>query len=92
MTDYQIIFLGFLMLWGMAVTADSPLLSTQVAQSALPEIRGAALTLVNCIGFTISIVSIQIINLMMDYIDVTLLFTFLAIGPILGLFALFYKS
>ena len=88
MTDYQIIFLVLLMIWGMAVIADSPLLSTLVAQSAPPEIRGTALTLVNCIGFTITIISIQVINLLMNYVDVHLLFILLAIGPIFGLIAL----
>ncbi len=87
-TDHQIIFLAFLSLWGMVVIADSPLLSSLVARSAPPEIRGTALTLINCIGFTITIISIQVINLLMDYVDVNLLFTVLAAGPILGLIAL----
>jgi hypothetical protein len=40
-------FLAFL---GMVVVADSPLLSTLVAQNAPAEIKGTTLTIVNSIG------------------------------------------
>jgi MFS family permease len=57
-------FVAFLLFWGLMVTADSPLFSTLVASNAKPEIRGTALTIVNCIGFSITIVGIQTINLL----------------------------
>jgi hypothetical protein len=37
----------FLTFWGMVVVADSPLLSTLVAQNVPAEIKGTALTIVN---------------------------------------------
>jgi len=43
---------------------------------------------VNCIGFSITILSIQVINLLSQHIDARYLYTFLAAGPILGLVAL----
>lgn len=91
MTTYQFVFLVFMIIWGMAVIADSPLLSTIVARSAPPEIRGTALTLVNCIGFSITIISIQVINLLDDLVNPLVLFTILALGPIFGFMALIKK-
>jgi MFS family permease len=81
-------FIIFLFFWGIVVIADSPLFSTLVAQNAPEESRGTALTIVNCIGFSITIISIQLINLLSDQVNAQYLFMVLAIGPILGLMAL----
>lgn len=86
------VLIGFLIFWGIVVIADSPLFSTLVAQNANPEIKGTALTIVNCIGFAITIVSIQAISLIQTMIDVQYLFLALAIGPVLGLIALLKKE
>lgn len=83
------LFLGFLIIWGMAVVSDSPLFSTLVAHNTRPESKGTALTIVNSIGFAISILSIQLLNVLKDQVDIRYMFTLLAIGPILGLIALF---
>lgn len=82
------IFLTFMLFWGIVVIADSPLFSTLVAQNASPDIKGTALTIVNCIGFSITIVSIQLINSLRDATDSNLIYLSLAIGPLLGLLAL----
>ena len=79
---------GFLLFWGMAVIADSPLFSTLVAGSAPPEARGTALTIVNCVGFSITIGSIQLLNILLDQIGPAYLFVALALGPLFGLLAL----
>lgn len=86
------ILIGFLLFWGVTVIADSPLFSTLVAQNADANIKGTALTIVNCIGFAITIVSIQLVSLLQDLIDIQYLFLVLAIGPILGLIALSKKA
>ena len=86
--DAGYIFVGFLMFWGMVVVADSPLFSTMVAQNAPAEIKGTALTIVNCIGFAITIISIQLLTISLEYISPVFIFTILSIGPILGLLAL----
>jgi len=87
-TESEFLFLGFLFFWGMVVIADSPLFSTLVAQNATPEIKGTALTIVNCIGFAITIVSIQLLTYLQTSLDGTQLYLVLAIGPLLGLMAL----
>ena len=85
------VFVSFLFFWGMVVVADSPLFSTLVAQNAPQETRGTSLTIVNCIGFTITIVSIQSLQLMFTIIQQPYTYMLLAIGPVLGLVAVLKK-
>jgi MFS family permease len=89
MADSKLVFLGFMMFWGMVVIADSPLFSTLVAKNVPNTAKGTALTIVNSIGFAITILSIQLLNLLQDYIDVKYLFLILAVGPVIGLFNLY---
>jgi len=77
----------FLFIWGMAVVADSPLFSTLVAQNAPAETKGTSLTIVNCIGFSITIVSIQLISALRNDGNAQFIYILLAIGPALGLMA-----
>jgi predicted MFS family arabinose efflux permease len=83
-----IAFVIILFIWGMAVIADSPQFSTLIAQAAPAASKGTALTIGNSIGFSITIVSIQCISLLMQYISPAYVFLFLAIGPLLGLIAM----
>lgn len=87
----SVIFISFLMFWGMVVIADSPLFSTLVAQNADPKTKGTALTIVNCIGFAITIISIQFITNISSFLNPRYIYLFLAIGPILGLISLLSK-
>ena len=82
------IFLAFLVFWGMVVVADSPLFSTLVAQNAPPELKGTALTIVTCVGFAITIFSIQLLNGLTEKLAPTLLYLTLFAGPVFGLFSL----
>ena len=78
--------------WGMAVTADSPQFSNLVASSIPAELKGTGLTLVNCIGFAISIVSIQLLSYLAETTNPKYLFILLSIGPLLGLLSLGRKA
>jgi MFS family permease len=91
-SEIESLFIGFLFFWGMVVIADSPLLSTLVSQNASTEIKGTALTIVNCIGFSTTIISIQLITAMTQFTDSNSIYTILALGPILGLIALRRKD
>jgi MFS family permease len=91
-SEFESFFLGFLIFWGIVVIADSPLLSTLVAQNAPAEMKGTALTIVNCIGYSITIISIQIITMMIELTDSNSIYVLLALGPILGLIALKRKN
>ncbi|MEO9803978.1 MAG: MFS transporter [Reichenbachiella sp.] len=87
-TNSEVLFIGFLLFWGIMVVADSPLFSTLVAQNTIPEIKGSVLTIVNCIGFSVTIVSIQLITAIQSHVIPSGLFVILAIGPMGGLLAL----
>lgn len=91
-SNSQYLFLGFLLFWGIVVIADSPLFSTLVAQNAISKFKGTALTMVNCIGFSITIISIQLINYVATIWNPSYIFMLLAIGPIFGLIALSKKT
>lgn len=57
-----VIFLAILIVWGLTVVSDSPQFSTLVAQSAPEHLRGTALTIYNSIGFTITTISLLVID------------------------------
>lgn len=79
-----LVFMLFLIAWGFLVIADSPLFSTMVAKSAPSEMKGSALTLVNCIGFSITILSIQLIGFLFSLTASSWVFAILSLGPLLG--------
>ena len=79
------IFMLGMGLWGFTVVGDSPQFSTLVARNAPPEYRGSALTIVNSLGFAITIGSIQLLNYLVLVIPPAYLFLPLVIGPILGI-------
>jgi MFS family permease len=84
----QVLLVLFLIFWGMVVIADSPLFSTLVAQNAPVQSKGTALTIVTCIGFSITIISIQLLNFLFQSIDQRYIYMLLAVGPVFGLIAL----
>ncbi|RTE51798.1 MFS transporter [Arenibacter aquaticus] len=86
------IFLLLFCLWGVFVASDSPQFSTMVANSVPVQLKGTALTLVNCLGFSISIMSIQLLTYALNFLDPILIFTLLSIGPVLGTAVLFGKT
>ncbi len=90
-SNETVLFL-FLLFWGMVVIADSPLFSTLVAQNAPSESKGTLLTITNCIGFSLTILSIQLFGILSEIINNAYLFVFLSIGPILGLIAILEKN
>ena len=81
------LFLAFLLLWGLSVSSDSPQFSALNAANAPREFVGSALTIVNSIGFLITVVSIQLADLLLTLIETRYLFWLLVPGPALGLLA-----
>ncbi|MEO0471464.1 MAG: MFS transporter [Bacteroidota bacterium] len=79
------LFLIFLLIWGMLVIADSPQFSTLVAQYAPADQKGTALTIVNSIGFAITILSMQLIGFLINHLTISWLFWVLLPGPLFGL-------
>ncbi len=79
------IFLAFLVVWGFSVVGDSPQFSSLVAKTAPKAYVGTALTIVNCFGFALTIVSIQLLSNLQPRLTVNWWFLLLAPGAVFGL-------
>ena len=83
--------ISFLFVWGLLLSPDSPQFSTLVAQSVAPEHRGTALTLVNGLGFGLTIISIQFTHHLAGFLSPNQFIGLLCLGPVVGVF-LFLKN
>ena len=80
--------LAFLLVWGVAVIGDSPQFSALNAKHAPKEYVGSALTIANCIGFFLSILSIQLAELLLPFTGPEFIFWVLVPGPLFGLWSM----
>ena len=77
------IFLPLILVWGFFVVMDSPQFSSVIADYAPREFLGSALTIVNSIGFALTIVSLEVTDRLAFLEEHR--FWVLAIGPLIGL-------
>lgn len=81
-------FLIVLLFWGIFVIPDSPQFSAMVAKSCDSSYIGTGLTIVNSIGFALTIVSIQMVNLIWSSTANIFVFWIMVIGPVIGILAI----
>lgn len=81
------VFVAFLLVWGVAVVGDSPQFSALTAYFAPRAVVGSALTLVNSIGFAITIASLSLLEWLQHAVPPAWLLVPLALGPLAGLLA-----
>ena len=79
------LFIIFLFVWGITVAGDSPQFSALNAENAPREYVGSALTIVNSIGFLITVINIQLVNSLLPLIGPEYIFWLLIPGPVIGL-------
>ena len=84
----DIVFVAWLLVWGTTVAGDSPQFSALTARNAPPAVVGSVLTFTNCIGFAISVASIELFVRASGAWPLAAVLPFLAVGPVLGLLAL----
>ncbi|MBI5278636.1 MAG: MFS transporter [Burkholderiales bacterium] len=82
------VFAVWLLLWGMTVAGDSPQFSTLTARNAPAHVVGSVLTFTNCIGFAITVASIELFVRAAQAVPLPHLLPWLALGPALGLWML----
>lgn len=80
------LFMTYMIVWGIFVVGDSPQFSTLAAKTSPRESVGSALTIMNSLGFALTIPSIVLSNYLVTQINHPKAFLILAIGPLFGLF------
>ena len=74
--------------WGAAVVADSAQFSACVTELGDPQYMGTALTIQTCVGFLLTMVSIELVPLAVTAVGWRWAFAVLAPGPALGVVAM----
>jgi len=76
------------LVWGFAVVADSAQFSTAISELSDPHYVGTALTVQTCLGFLLTMVSIRIIPLLVQWVGWEWAFAALALGPLFGIWSM----
>ncbi len=74
--------------WGAAISPDSPQFSALVADASPPEQAGSLLTFQTALGFGLTIVTVQLTPLVASALGWPLLLALLALGPAFGIVAM----
>jgi MFS family permease len=80
--------IGLCLVWGFAVVADSAQFSAAVAEMSAPGLVGTMLTVQTSLGFTLTLVTIQLMPVLVGAMGWGGAFAVLAIGPALGCVAM----
>ena len=78
------LLMAALLLWGIAVIADSAQFSALATELAPPHAVGTALALQTSLGFLLTIASIQLVPMLADALGWRWALAVLAVGPLVG--------
>lgn len=84
-----ILLLMVCLVWGFAVVADSAQFSASITELVDQEYVGTALTFQTSMGFLLTIVSIRVIPVAVDWLTWRWAFSILAIGPVFGVISMY---
>ena len=76
------------LVWGVAIVADSAQFSASVVELSKAHLVGTMLTLQTALGFTLTLITIHLMPLFIDWLDWRYAFMPLAVGPFLGVWAM----
>jgi MFS family permease len=83
-----LLLVPLLLVWSIAVIADSAQFSTLVTRVVDPHAIGTALTLQTSIGFLLTTVTVQLVPVVAGHLGWRYAFPVLALGPALGIAAI----
>ncbi|WP_051423052.1 MFS transporter [Arthrobacter sp. MA-N2] len=75
-------------IWGISIIADSAQFSACVVELSPPESVGTMLTIQICMGFAVTLVTIQSMGFVVNHLGWGIGFSMLAIGPLFGCLAM----
>jgi MFS family permease len=81
--------LAVCLVWGFVIVADSAQFSASVTELSEPAYVGTALTLQTCVGFLLTMGSIRLLPLCVDWVGWQWAFTVLAAGPAFGAWSMY---
>ena len=76
------------LIWGFAVVADSAQFSAAISEVCETEHTGTALTIQTSMGFLLTLVTIRLIPSAVSWLGWRWAFAFLALGPVMGIWAM----
>jgi MFS family permease len=76
------------MVWGVSIIADSAQFSACVVELSPPESVGTMLTIQICMGFALTLVTIQSMGFVVNHLGWGIGFSMLALGPLFGCLAM----
>jgi MFS family permease len=83
-----VVLLALMAVWGATVVADSAQFSSCVTELGDPKYLGTALTIQTCLGFLLTLVSINLIPLLVARVGWRYAFAALAPGPAFGIYSM----
>jgi len=83
-----VLLAGLCLVWGFAVVADSAQFSAAISELCQKGYIGTALTVQTSLGFLLTMVTIRLIPTLESQVGWSWAFAFLALGPILGIWAI----
>lgn len=76
------------LIWGVSIVADSAQFSAAIAELSEPALVGTMMTVQTCLGFLLTLVTIQLMPLTVELVGWEYAFMVLAIGPFGGAIAM----
>jgi MFS family permease len=86
---HPLLLAGVCLVWGFAIVADSAQFSAAVSELAPREYVGTALTLQTSLGFLLTLFTIRMVPPLVTAVTWRYAFALLAIGPIVGIWAMY---
>lgn len=83
-----LVLVPLLLVWSVAVIADSAQFSTLVTRVVAPHAIGTALTLQTSIGFLLTSITVQLVPMVAGQLGWRFAFPMLAVGPAIGIAAI----